>query len=132
MDIDNNAFWTTGGSPQVIDGWRKNYVVSDPKLPKTTGWASTKGENYFNQINFNNIYPPSNSSLVGTGKNLGSDYIPTLLTYGTNFSTLPNKATFQTKNNPINSNWTIGAIINGGETPISMTKPENLRIISTE
>ena len=130
-DIKNNAFWTTGGSPKVSKDWRNNYVVSDPKLPKI-GWTSSKGENYFKQISFNNIYPPNDSSLVGTGKNLGSGYISSLLTYGSNFSTLPDKATFQMKNNPINANWAIGAIINGGETPISLNKPENLRVISTE
>ena len=130
-DIDNNFFWTSNGTTVVGNAWKRNAVIKDPKLPGNR-WTRQSGANYYYGISIADIYPPSDSAVISTGKNLGSGYNTSLLTYGTNFSTLPDKAIFQMKNNSINSKWTIGAIINGGETPTSLTKPENLRVISVE
>ena len=127
-DIENNAFWTTGSSPNVSVGWRNKYVVSDPKLPGR-GWTKQSGTHYYFGISFADIYPPSDSSLVGSGKQLEDSYVKNLLTNGTNFNALPYKAEFQLKT----SSNTIGALTRGSISSNSnntLSSPENLRILS--
>ena len=106
--IDNNAFWTTGGSPVVDSSWKKNHIVIDPKLTGS-GWTSSSGPLYFYNISVSDIYPPSDSGLVGTGKNLESFFVKSLLTSGTDFSKLPSTAVFHVKSTAN----TIGAITRG-------------------
>ena len=96
--IDNNAFWTGGGYPVVDDDWKENYITIDPKLPGKA-WTKQKGTYYYFGISFPDIFPPLDSGLVGTGKILGSSYNSSFLTYGTDFSTLTKKATFQKYSN---------------------------------
>ena len=137
--IDNNAFWTTGGSPTVRSNWRKNYVTSDPKLPGEEvyhiDWDGQTGATYWKNITINkHLFPPSNSSLFNSGKTL-SGYNATILTYGSDFTKLPDTATFVTATQPNAGNWDIGAISRRGVTSIIQTqiiplKPINLYIKS--
>ena len=129
-EIENNAFWTKGGSPNVINGWRNKYVVLDPKLP-VRAWTKQSGTHYYYGISFADIYPPTDSSFVGSGKQLENSYNKNLLTNGSDFSALPQKANFQLKTN---SN-TIGAITResiSSNFTNTISTPENLRILSND
>ena len=124
--IDNNHFWTAGGSPTVDADWRTNYVIADPKLPgePSVDWDGQTGATYFSDIDFNtHLYPPADSALVDAGKTLGFGYISTFLSYGSDFATLPDKdkAIFKTAYQADHGNWDIGAIaiVRGDGTPIS-------------
>ena len=135
--IDNNAFWTTGGAPNVDSDWRTNYVTSDPKLPGEEvyhiDWDGQTGATYWKNITIDkHLFPPSNSSLFNSGKAL-SGYNATFLTYGSDFTKLPDTATFVTATQPNTGNWDIGAISRRGVTSIIQTQiipfsPINLRI----
>ena len=136
--IDNNAFWTSGGSPTVRSNWRKNYVTSNPKLPGEEvyhiDWDGQTGATYWKNITINkHLFPQSNSSLFNSGKNL-SGYNATILTYGSDFTKLPGTATFATATQPNTDNWDIGALSRRGvtspiQTPV-IPAPNNLRIES--
>ena len=138
-DIDNNAFWTSGGSPTVDSDWRTNCVTSDPKLPGEEvyhiDWDGQTGATYWKNITINkHLFPPSNSSLFNSGKTL-SGYEATFLTYGSDFTKLPGTATFVTSKQPDAGKWDIGAISRGGVTSIIQSqiiplKPINLYIKS--
>ena len=125
-DVDNNHFWTTGGSPVVGAGWQGNYVITDPKLPgePSVDWDGQSGATYYKDIDFNtHLYPPADSPLFNTSKPLGAGYSSTFLTYGTDFGTLPDKATFKTVSQADYGNWDIGAICNtSGVTPLDSPK----------
>ena len=137
--IDNNAFWTTGGSPTVDSDWRTNYVTSDPKLPGEEvyhiDWDGQTGATYWKNITINkHLFPPSNSSLFNSGKTL-SGYNATILTYGSDFTKLPGTATFVTATQPDTGNWDIGALSHRGVTSSIQTQiipfsPINLYIKS--
>jgi len=119
--VDNNHFWTTGGSPTVYGGWRTNYVITDPKLPgePSIDWDGQGGATYYKNIDFNtHLYPPADSALVNAGKTLESAAYETMfLTKGTDFDTLPNTPTYQRVSQFDAPNWSIGAIVRGGGTP---------------
>ena len=137
--IDNNAFWTSGGSPTVRSNWRKNYVTSDPKLPGEEvyhiDWDGQTGATYWKNITINeHLFPPSNSSLFNSGKIL-SGYNATILTYGSDFTKLPSVASFVTSTQPNTGNWDIGSLSRRGVTSPIQTQnippaPNNLRIES--
>ncbi|MCD4769775.1 MAG: right-handed parallel beta-helix repeat-containing protein [Bacteroidales bacterium] len=118
--IENNHFWTTGGSPTVDDGWTTNYVIADPKLPgePAIDWDGQSGATYYKDIDFNtHLYPSADSVLINAGKILGVGYENMFLTTGTDFNTLP--FTIQRTSQPVESNWTIGAIVRRGSgTPL--------------
>jgi len=131
--IDNNHFWTTGGSPTVDVGWRTNYIITDPKLPgePSIDWDGQSGATYYKNIDFNtHLYPPADSALVNAGKTLESAAYETMfLTKGTDFDTLPNTPTYQRVSQFDAPNWSIGAIVRGVGSPISSptgleTKPK--------
>jgi len=130
--IDNNAFWTTGGSPNVDSDWRTNYVTGDPKLygeekGSPVDWDGQTGPTYYSNIEFSDICPDTDSALIGAGKTLGSGYENMFLTTGTDFSALPYTTTIQRTSQSVESNlMTIGAIVPGGGTPIN--PPMNLTI----
>lgn len=112
--IDNNHFWTTGGSPTVASGWQTNMVTTDPKLPgediHAIDWDGQSGATYYKDIDFDtHLYPPADSGLIGTGKTLGVGYENTFLTQGTDFGDLPDTETFEFADQP--TNWDIGAIV---------------------
>lgn len=114
--IENNHFWTTGGSPTVDDGWTTNYVTTDPKLPGEDvhgiDWDGQSGATYYKDIDFDtHLYPPADSPLVGSGKTLGAGYDDSFLTKGTDFGDLPDTETFVLADQP--TNWDIGAIVQG-------------------
>ena len=118
--IDNNAFWTSGGSPTVRSNWRKNYVTSNPKLPGEEvyhiDWDGQTGTTYWKNITINkHLFPPSNSSLFNSGKTL-SGYNSTILTYGSDFTKLPGTSTFVTATQPNTGNWDIGSLSRRGVT----------------
>jgi hypothetical protein len=120
--ISHNAFWTTGGSPKVDADWQTNYVNSDPKLPgeDVVGivWDGQSGATYFSDIDFNShLYPLSGSGLINTGKTLGAGYETNFLTYGTDFSKLPDMPTFKRASQSDVPNWSVGAIVYIGDTP---------------
>jgi len=129
--VDNNHFWTTGGSPTVDDGWTTNYVITDPKLPgePSIDWDGQSGATYYKDIDFKaHLYPPADSPLVNTrSKPLGAGYNTTFLTYGTDFGTLPDKATFKTASQAP-GNLDIGAICNTSGATTPLEPPQNLEI----
>lgn len=108
--IDNNHFWTTGGSPTVDDGWDDNYVITDPKLPgePSVDWDGQTGPTYFSDIDFNtHLYPSVDSALVGAGKTLDDGFDNKLLTKGTKWSDSPG-ITAQLAEQSV-GDWDIGA-----------------------
>lgn len=132
--VDNNHFWTTGGSPVVGAGWQGNYVITDPKLPgePAIDWDGQSGATYYKDIDFNtHLYTPADSPLVDSSKTLGAGYNTAFLTYGTDFGTLPDKATFKTASQADHGDWDIGAICNtSGATPLE--SPKGLKAITPE
>ena len=131
--VENNSFWTKGGSPTVDTDWRIGYITSDPGLPgePSVDWDGQTGPTYYKGINFSDIYPRVGSPLNDSGKILGAGYSATFLTSGTNFSKLPVEATFQISS--ISGSWPIGAIVheNGTGSGVSIRPPSNLQIISS-
>ena len=110
--IQNNHFWTTGGSPTVDVDWQTDMVTTDPKLPgePSVNWIGQTGATYYKDININtHLYPPADSGLIKTGKSLGSEFEDTFLTYGTVFGHLPDTQTFFSADQ--GDNWDIGAIV---------------------
>lgn len=112
--IDNNHYWTIGGSPTVDSDWQTNMVTTDPKLPGEDvhgiNWIGQSGATYYKDIDFDtHLYPPADSGLVGTGKTLGVGFENTFLTLGTDFGDLPDTQTFNLLDQP--ANWDIGAIV---------------------
>ena len=117
--IDNNHFWTTGGSPTVDDGWTTNCVIADPDLPgePSIDWDGQSGPTYFSDIDFDtHLYPPVDSALVSTGKTLGVGYSNIFLTSGTDFSVLPETVDFVLAYQS-DGGWDIGAIVNSDGEP---------------
>jgi len=116
--IDNNHFWTTGGSPTVDADWQTNYVTTDPKLlgeAVPVDWDGQSGATYFSDIDFDtHLYLASDSGLIDTGKTLES-YNTLFLTNGTDFGDLPTTETFTSvhqADHPQSTNaWDIGAVI---------------------
>lgn len=129
--IENNHFWTTGGSPTVDDGWTTNCVIADPKLPgePSIDWDGQSGPTYYKDIDFNtHLYPPSDSVLVDAGKTLGSGYETMFLTKGTDFDTLPNTPTLRRISQSDSGNWDIGLIVHDyGAT--SLEPPKDLKTL---
>ncbi len=131
-NVDNNHFWTTGGSPSVPTAWQKNYRTGDPKLPgePSVDWDGQKGATYFANIDITtHLYPPSGSALVDAGKALGSNYERLFLTAGTDFSALPDNARFQKISQNQDGAWDIGATVhnfNGSSIP----PPGELKILN--
>jgi len=120
--IDNNHYWTTGGSPTVDVDWQTNYVTADPKLngEPAVDWDGQSGGNYISAIDFStHLSLAADSGLINAGKILGPGYGNIFLTTGTDFNASPDKITIQKISQPVESNWTIGAIVCGGGTPIS-------------
>ena len=113
--IDNNAFWTTGGSPTVDSDWQTNYVVADPKIlgeAVPVDWDGQSGATYFSDIDFDkHLYLGSDSGLIDTGKDLGIGYDANFLTSGTDFGGLPTAEIFPTLEQSHDGTWDIGAII---------------------
>ena len=133
--IDNNAFWTDGGSPTVDSDWKSNYVTGDPKLAgeeqgSPVAWTGQSRSTYYKDFTFYDVTPNSDSALINAGKTLGAGYETKFLTHGTDFSKLPNIPTFQRASQPNSAKWSIGAIVIFG-TPISehtMSAPSGLII----
>lgn len=124
--IENNHAWIKGGLviTDINFRFRTNLCIGDPKLPGEDvygiDWDGQRGAMYFSNIDFNtHLYPSADSGLVNTGKTLGADYETKFLHYGTNFSTLPDIATFQRVSQSDAPNWSIGAIVHGSGTSIS-------------
>ena len=112
--IENNHFWTTGGSPTVDVDWDTNYVTTDPKLAgeeqgSPMDWDGQSGAEYYKNITFADVTPKSGSSLINTGKNILFE--DTYLSNGSDFSVLPNTFTFVKKQQLHDGKWDIGAII---------------------
>jgi hypothetical protein len=134
--VDNNAFWTAGGSPTVKVHWRMNYVTTDPKLAgeergSPLDWDGQSGATYYKDITFADVTPNIDSALINAGRTLGAGYETKFLTYGTDFSRLPDMPTFQLASQPNSAKWSIGAITIGG-TPISgptMSAPQGISIV---
>jgi F5/8 type C domain-containing protein len=120
--IDNNHFWTTGGSPTVDDGWTTNYITTDPKLPgePSIDWDGQSGTTYYKDIKFNDIYPSADSPLINAGKTLDAGYNNIFLTEGTDFGALPDEAAFKTASQTGHGNWEIGAFVYTGVTQSSI------------
>ena len=114
--IDNNLFWTRGGSPVVDASWRKNAIIADPKLigGNVIDWTGQSGPTYFKDIKFSDLYPMADSPLIGSGKPLDESFDNIYLTQGTDFSTLPNVPKFSLAMQPEVGNWDLGAIITSG------------------
>jgi len=124
--IENNHAWIKGGLviTDINFRFRTNLCIGDPKLPGEDvygiDWDGQRGAMYFSNIDFNtHLYPSADSGLVNTGKTLGAGYETKFLHYGTNFSTLPDIATFQRVSQSDAPNWSIGAIVRGSGTSIS-------------
>ena len=114
--IDNNLFWTRGGSPVVDASWRKNAIIADPKLigGNVIDWTGQSGPTYFKDIKFSDLYPMADSPLIGSGKPLDESFDNIYLTQGTDFSTLPNVPKFSLAMQTEVGNWDLGAIISSG------------------
>ena len=112
--IDNNQFWTKGGSPYVDRNWQTNYVRTDPKLAgeeqgSPVDWDGQSGATYYKDITFAHVYPNADSGLVNTGKIISFE--DTFLSNGSDFSVLPTTPTIVTKQQSHDGKWDIGAII---------------------
>lgn len=113
--IENNHFWTKGGSPTVDADWRTNYVTTDPKLygeekGSPVDWVGqTTVTYYYKDITFADVTPNSGSGLINTGKII--PFEDTFLSNGSDFSVLPTTPTFVTKQQSHDGKWDIGAII---------------------
>ena len=133
VKIENNAFWTTGGSPSVDADWKNNCVITNPKLSGeySVNWNGQTGSEYYKNINVSDVSPPPDSKLLVSGKILTGYNVPLLTNVG-EFNKLPGKANFIMKSNNNNGNWAIGAVLPTSEnsnTPNIPSKPENLRLI---
>ena len=125
--IDNNHYWTTGGSPTVDADWQTNYIVTDPKLEgeetSAVDWDGQSGATYFKDITFANCVPESDGGGIGNGKDLGGTYQSTLLSTGSDFSVLPGTQTFYLSDQDL-LGWIIGAALPGfsisAPTPTSL------------
>jgi len=115
-DVDNNHFWTTGGSPTVRTGWQTNMVTTDPKLSgePAIDWDGQSGATYYKDIKFSDIMPLYGSALIGSGKTLGAGFEDEFLTTGTDFSGLPDTIAFTKASQP--TSWDLGACIFGEST----------------
>lgn len=126
--IDSNGFWTSDASPIVDDGWTTHYNIENPKLPgeQLIDWTNLTGSTYYNSVNFNtHLYLPPDSGLVKSAKTLGAGYETKFLTYGTDFSSLPNPAAFRRASQP--DTPTIGAIVRSSDTN-DISPPNGLTI----
>ncbi|MCK5475091.1 MAG: right-handed parallel beta-helix repeat-containing protein [Candidatus Pacebacteria bacterium] len=109
--IENNHFWTTGGSPTVDTDWQTNMITTDPQLTgePLIDWDGQSGPTYYKDIKFSDVIPLAGSSLIGSGKTLDASYNKTFLTQGTDFSALPNLTNF-TLSSQTDGSWDIGAV----------------------
>jgi hypothetical protein len=111
--VSNNHFYGGGVADcdndyQVASNWTSNCVNGDPKLPGGD-WTNRSGTNYYKSIKFSDVIP-SEPSLFSAGKKLENSHSSIVLTYGTDFNTLPEIGTFN-RTSLINSNdIAIGAI----------------------
>lgn len=130
--IDNNAFWTTGGSPTVDVDWQTNDVTGDPKFygeekESPVNWNNlSSGDPRDNGVTFADVIPNSSSSLIDRGKILS--WNTTLLTLGTDFSVLPDTLTLVTTSQQTNDGTLdIGAITHDQATG-SISAPKGLMV----
>lgn len=100
--MDNNHFY--GGTIPSVSPWTTNLKSADPKLPKSSGWRSLVAIPDFDT----ELYPPADSGLVKTGKDLEAGYDSLILTIGTDFSVLPGTVAMETYSQSVGS-WGIGA-----------------------
>ena len=128
--IDNNQFWTTGGSPSVDSDWQTNYVTTDPKLAgeeqgSPVDWDGQSGATYYKDITFANVIPNRNSGSIDTGKTL--PYENTYLSNGSDFIGLPTTVNFVTMQQSHDGKWDIGAIIYS-ESKAILKPPVDLKV----
>ena len=112
--IEDNLFWTTGGSPSIDTDWDTNSDTTDPKLAgeeqgSPIDWDGQSGAEYYKNITFADVTPKSGSGLINTGKTISFE--DTFLSNGSDFSVLPTTPTFVTKQQSHDGKWDIGAII---------------------
>ena len=101
--IWNNHFF--GSNKKIPAPWNESKVEGDPKLGKNSGWSSLD-----RLPSLSDFYPQAGSVLVDSGINPGNGFKTDALTYGTDFLTLPDSATFALVNRPIETAWDIGAV----------------------
>jgi hypothetical protein len=111
--IDNNAFWTTGGSPMVDFSWQTNFVTTNPRLygEEIAGvdWDGQAGTTYYKDITLTDVTPISGPGLIDTGKTI--PFEETYLSNGSDFSVLPTTVNFFTQRQSHDGKWDIGAVI---------------------
>jgi hypothetical protein len=74
--INNNHFWTNGGSPVVASAFRNNYDTRNPKLmgEPSINWIKQTGATYYMNINpILHLNPPSDSPIYGMSPLLTMD-----------------------------------------------------------
>lgn len=128
--IDNNYYWTSGGSPTVDVDWRTNYITTDPKLhgeekDYPVDWDGQTGATYFSDITLEDVTPESDSDLINGGDDLGWE--ATFLAPGSDFALLPTSVTFVTKQQSHDGKWDIGAIIYS-ESKAILKPPVDLKV----
>jgi len=139
--IDNNAFWTTGGSPTVDADWQTNYVITNPRLygEETTAlnWDGLdSGDPRLDGVNveFIDLLPESDSSLIDAGNKTLAGYDDDFLSTGSDFDDLPTTATFTLLDQDVRgTSWEIGAYVYDSDPvtgdPITITPPGALTIV---
>ena len=110
---NENADMEINGGSAINALWKDtdNFFGTAAPLPKTSGWMSV--DDVSSPPTFANMYPASDSELVDNVKvaTLSSAYAD-LLTYGSNWSGLPENPTFVRTNQSDNGDdWEFGAII---------------------
>lgn len=116
--IENNAFWTKGGSPIVDANWRAGFITADPKLAgePAIDWDGQRGAEYYFGIAVADVNPLTGSSWIDSGKALAG-YETTFMTAGSNFSALPDSATVVlAEQDSSGSGWEVGALVHA-KTP---------------
>lgn len=114
--IDNNAYWTTGGSPTVDIDWRTNYVTTDPKLAgeeqgSPINWDGLPSGDPTSNVTIANVTPEAGSGLIDSGKTLSFEATFSIGT--SDYTTLPDSITFNSVEQGADGYWDIGAIIAG-------------------
>ena len=111
--IENNSYWTTGGSPTVDSNWDTNYTTTNPLLPgePSVDWDGQTGADYYKNITIeHHLFPASNSPLWNAGKVLGSEFNSSFLTKASNYSTLTDVVNFTMEDQ--GALWNIGPFVN--------------------
>ena len=133
--IEYNAYWTAGtGDPTIDADWDDYEVVTDPKLygEPAVNWDGQTTGDPRSKIEFADIYPESDSSLIDAGKTL--TYDDDFLSTGTDFSVLPATQTFTLLDQDMRGDgWEIGAAVYDSDPvtgdPITITPPGALTIV---